>query len=134
MYAKYEEEIDSSVMARMLGMEEFEVEEAWAYWEASGLVKRSKDGSSIEFIRMVERFYGKSALRSLQESPVTTEPELEEDDGTEDNFDDEEVDTFYDFDSTDSAETEPAKKEPRKKSAAEERILVILCRTRQRQR
>lgn len=52
MYAKYEEEIDSSVMARMLGMEEFEVEEAWAYWEASGLVKRSKDGSSIEFIRM----------------------------------------------------------------------------------
>ncbi len=124
MYAKYEEEIDSSVMARMLGMEEFEVEEAWAYWEASGLVKRSKDGSSIEFIRMVERFYGKSALRSLQESPVTTEPELEEDDGTEDNFDDEEVDTFYDFDSTDSAETEPVKKAPRKKSAAEERLLV----------
>ena len=124
MYAKYEEEIDSSVMARMLGMEEFEVEEAWEYWEARGLVKRSQDGSSIEFIRMVERFYGKSAVRSQQESLVATETEIEEDDGTEDNFDDEEVDTFYDFDSTDSAETEPAKKAPRKKSAAEERILV----------
>lgn len=124
MYAKYEEEIDSSIMARMLGMEEFDVEEAWDYWEARGLVKRSKDGTTIEFIRMVERLYGKNAVRSQQESLVATEPETEEDDGTEDNFDDEEVDTFYDFDSTDNAEPEPEKKPVRKKTAAEERIMV----------
>lgn len=59
MYAQYKEEIDNAGLARTLGMDEFEIEEAWEYWEARGLVRRSKDGSSIEFIRMVEQFYGK---------------------------------------------------------------------------
>lgn len=59
MYAQYEEEIDTAGLARTLGMETFEVEEAWDYWEARGLVRRSSDGNEIEFLRMVERFYGK---------------------------------------------------------------------------
>ena len=124
MYAQYEEEIDTSIMARMLGMEEFEVEEAWDYWEARGLVKRSKDGSTVEFIRMVERFYGKGKPYSQPMSIAVQPDESTEDDGTEDNFDDEDVDPFYDFDSTDSAESDPVKKTERTPAPIDESILV----------
>ena len=62
MYAQYEEEIDTAGLARSLSMEELEVEEAWEYWEARGLVRRSKDGSTIEFLRLVEQFYGKDGI------------------------------------------------------------------------
>ena len=124
MYAQYEEEIDSYIMAKMLGMEENEVEEAWDYWEGLGLVKRSKDGTSIEFIRMVERFYGKSKGYMHSAAMVSRESEPEKDDGMEDGFDDEEVDIYYDFDSTDNEEPKSEKRPEEKKSAAEERIMV----------
>lgn len=124
MYAKYEEEIDSSIMAKMLGMEEFEVDEAWNYWEARGLVKRSSDGSDIEFIRMVEKLYGKGMPYS-QPVSIAVQPEGdEEDDGTEDNFDDEEVDPYFDFDSPDNAEPKQEEKPKKKMAPAEERIMI----------
>ena len=77
MYAQYKQEIDTVGLARSLGMDEFEVEEAWDYWEARGLVRRSKDGSTIEFLRMVERFYGKDKERP---EPRMIEDEMQGDD------------------------------------------------------
>ena len=105
MYAQYDEEIDSLMIARALDMSEGEVEDAWGYWEARGLVRKSEDGSLIEFVRMVEQFYGKSRAQSsvdYESRPHQTEDELSM------NFDDEEVDTFFDFDGEETEE--PAKK------------------------
>jgi DnaD/phage-associated family protein len=104
MYAQYDEEIDSLMIARALDMSEGEVEDAWGYWEARGLVRKSEDGSLIEFVRMVEQFYGKSRGQTAvdyEPKPAQAEDELDV------NFDDEEVDTFFDFDGEES--DEPAK-------------------------
>ena len=123
MYAQYEEEIDSVIMARTLGMDEFEVDEAWEYWEARGLVKRNKETRTIEFIRMVERLYGINRTYAQPVIPATAE-EPEEDSGMEDNFDDEAVDIYYDFDSQDNSSQEAEEKPVRKASAAENKALV----------
>ena len=105
MYAQYDEEIDSLMIARALGMSEGEVEDAWGYWAARGLVRKSADGALIEFVRMVEQFYGKSRILSAEEKE--SKPARAED-GYNENFDDEDVDTFFDFDREESEE--PAKK------------------------
>lgn len=64
MYAQYDQQIDSRTMALTLGITEKDVDNAWKYWEAKGLVKLSgeKDGGieEIEFIRQIDLFYGKT--------------------------------------------------------------------------
>ena len=107
MCAQYEEELDTAVLARTLGMQEFEIEEAWDYWEACGLIRRNKETSTIEFIRMVEKLYGKNRSYAQAASEPPAAEELV-DDGTGDNFDDEDVDIFYDFDSTSGGEEKKA--------------------------
>ena len=76
MYAQFNQEIDSRTMALTLGMTEKDVDNAWKYWEASGLVsyiRGADEGSTeIRFIRQIEQFYGKS-----YEEPAG-EPETEE--------------------------------------------------------
>ena len=106
MYAQYEEEIDTARLAMSLGMEEFEVEEAWDYWEARGLVRRSKDGSTLEFLRMVERFYGKGMGSSEPDAIDDALRAFDELEAEDDDFDDEEVDTYFDFDSESEDEDE----------------------------
>ena len=99
MYAQYEQETDNEILARTLGMSEEEVEEAWEYWAARGLVSKSRDGSVIEFKRMVELFYGKNTSYSEPKES----PSPDESDADESFFDEEDVDTFYDFDSDEEA-------------------------------
>lgn len=64
MYAQYGQEIDSRTMALTLGMTEKDVDNAWKYWEAKGLVlfRPSDNGEAaeIEFIRQIDLFYGKT--------------------------------------------------------------------------
>ena len=76
MYAQFNQEIDSRTMALTLGMTEKDVDNAWKYWEARGLVsyiRGADEGSTeIRFIRQIEQFYGKS-----YEEPAG-EPETEE--------------------------------------------------------
>lgn len=87
MYAQYDEEIESLMIARALDMSEGEVEDAWGYWEARGLVRKSKDGSLIEFVRMVEQYYGKSRAQNA----VDYEPKaVQAEDELAVNFDDRE--------------------------------------------
>lgn len=102
--AQYEEETDNRKLAMILGLTETEVEEAWEYWAAQGLIRKSSDGLTIEFSRMLESFYGKSAPYPVAETAEAAKAESEPDTSGNENFDDEEVDTFYDFDSTDGAE------------------------------
>ena len=91
MYAQYEEEIDSRTMALTLGLTESDVDNAWKYWEANGLVvihgSHETDDYSIEFVRQIDLFYGKTIEESY---PVTessegrdsaASPEPESDDG-----------------------------------------------------
>ncbi|MBR2539941.1 MAG: DnaD domain protein [Mogibacterium sp.] len=64
MYAQYEEEIDSRTMALTLGLNEKDVDNAWKYWESKGLVRlygsRETEDFSVEFIRQIDLFYGKT--------------------------------------------------------------------------
>ena len=48
-YSQYEEETNNRSLAMILGMTEEEIEEAWEYWAAKGLVTKNADGSVIEF-------------------------------------------------------------------------------------
>lgn len=72
MYAQFEEEIDSRTMALTLGLTESDVDNAWKYWEANGLVaihgSRDSDDYSIEFVRQIDLFYGKTIEETY---PVT---------------------------------------------------------------
>lgn len=95
MYAQYEEETNNEMLARTLGISEEEVEEAWEYWAARGLVKKTEDGSVIEFNRMVERFYGKNTEYSAADN-AQSYPEAAADESEADEEDD---DRFHDFDS-----------------------------------
>ena len=64
MYAQYEQQIDSRTMALTLGITEKDVDNAWKYWEAKGLVRLTADESGgieeVEFIRQVDLFYAKT--------------------------------------------------------------------------
>lgn len=63
MYAQYDETLDTRTMALTLGMTEAEVTAAWRYWEKRGLVTvtgSESDRNEIEFVRLIEMFYGKS--------------------------------------------------------------------------
>ena len=89
-YSQYEEETNNRSLAMILGMTEEEIEEAWEYWAAKGLVTKNADGSVIEFNRMLEKFYGKNTLSLDLDTPSEE---------YDDDLDEEDVDTFYDFDS-----------------------------------
>lgn len=95
MYAQYEEETSNEILARTLGMTETEIEEAWEYWAARGLVNKTENGGVIEFNRMVERFYGKNTAGP---SPADI-PSYSEAGAGEAGTDDEEEVMFHDFDS-----------------------------------
>ena len=68
MYAQYGEEIDTKTMALTLGITEAEVENAWKYWAAKDLVRLGGDPdagvTSVEFVRQIDLFYGKSIEES----------------------------------------------------------------------
>lgn len=68
MYAQYELKPNRTKLAKLLGLSETEIEEAWIYWESRGLVRieRERDAnneevSSIVFIRKIEELYGKAS-------------------------------------------------------------------------
>ena len=68
MYAQYELKPNRTELAKLLGLSETEIEEAWIYWESRGLVRieRERDAnneevSSIIFIRKIEELYGKAS-------------------------------------------------------------------------
>ena len=65
MYAQYGQTMNSQMLAMQLQLSEEEVEEAWVYWEARGLVKRSRvrdenneDMITVDFVNLVEELYG----------------------------------------------------------------------------
>ena len=75
MYAQFNQEIDTRTMALTLGMTEKDVDNAWKYWEARGLVsyiRGAEEGSTeIRFIRQIEQFYGKSYDDDTADEPET---------------------------------------------------------------
>ena len=82
MYAQYNQEIDSRTMALTLGLTEKDVDNAWKYWEARGLVSyrpgENGEGTEITFIRQIEQFYGKSYEDEDEPAPEETSAGSEE--------------------------------------------------------
>lgn len=76
MYAQYDQQIDSKTMAMTLGISEKDVDNAWKYWEAKGLVILTPDEEGgieeIEFVRQIDLFYGKTLEDAY---PVNGRPE-----------------------------------------------------------
>lgn len=64
MCARHGQEIDTGKLALILGISEQDVEEAWIYWEAKGLVRIVKDAGTEEngivFISQIEALYGRA--------------------------------------------------------------------------
>ena len=67
MYAQYGQAMETQKLAMQLRLSEEEVEEAWVYWEAGGLVKRirgknenNEDIVTIEYTSLVEELYGRT--------------------------------------------------------------------------
>ena len=91
MYAQYGDDIDTAVLAKTMKMTEEEVDEAWEYWEARGLIKKRKDavggGATIEFLRMIEKFYGKQSVDSESKGEEQTSDERLIDDDLKSVFD-----------------------------------------------
>ena len=94
MCACHNQDVDSRKLALILGLREADVEEAWIYWEARGLVKRTGDGETQElaFISQIESLYGKT------DAPAA--PPAEEDYEEEDD-DEEDVPLYISIDNTD---------------------------------
>lgn len=85
MYAQYEIKPDRSELAKLLGLSEEEIAEAWIYWESRGLVRiiREKDSnneevSHIVFLSKIEELYGKLS-EPQQAATVSSEVTAEED-------------------------------------------------------
>ena len=93
MCARHNQDIDSRKLALILGLREADVEEAWVYWEARGLVRRTGEGETQElvFISQIESLYGNS-----DEAPALPE---EEKDYVEE--DEEDVPLYISIDDTD---------------------------------
>ena len=67
MYAQYDEQLDSRALSMTLGINEDEIEKAWEYWAAHGLVKLMETGSGnreVEFVRQIDMFYGRTGAES----------------------------------------------------------------------
>ncbi|MBE6041925.1 MAG: DnaD domain protein, partial [Clostridiales bacterium] len=74
MYAQYEQETDSAIIAHTLGMTEKDVDNAWKYWESKGLVSISEDSrgdTGVEFIKQIDLFYGKTIEESYPVGPAS---------------------------------------------------------------
>lgn len=68
MYAQYELEPDRSELARLLGLSEEEIAEAWIYWESRGLVRiinerdeNNEEVSTVIFLSKIHELYGKTS-------------------------------------------------------------------------
>ena len=61
MYAQYEQEIDLRKTANILGLSENDLEGAWKYWEAKGLVELTGSGDDLEvqYLSQLDNFFGK---------------------------------------------------------------------------
>ncbi len=76
MYAEHGLAMNNETIARQLGLEERQVQEAWSYWEKMGAVRRRWQESGkpeyiIEFVNLKELLYGKNT------SPVQGEEQRE---------------------------------------------------------
>ncbi len=76
MYAEHGLAMNNETIARQLGLEERQVQEAWSYWEKMGAVRRrwqesGKPDYVIEFVNLKELLYGKNT------SPVQGEEQRE---------------------------------------------------------
>ena len=92
MCARHKQDIDSRKLALILGLREADVEEAWIYWEARGLVRRTVDGDmqQLSFISQIDSLYGNAA-----DVPAIPEEEVYEDE------DDEDIPLYVSIDNTD---------------------------------
>ena len=92
MCARHKQEIDTRKLALILGLREADVEEAWIYWEARGLVRRTADGDAqqLSFISQIDSLYGNAA-----DVPAIPEEEVYEDE------DDEDIPLYVSIDNTD---------------------------------
>ena len=88
MAAQNLEEIDNSKFAKLLGMTETEVDNAWNYWARRGVVRliNTEDGSDygIEFISLIDRIYSNSSIEAK-----SYEAEKEEVVSSNESYDDE---------------------------------------------
>ena len=93
MAAQNLEEIDNSKFAKLLGMTETEVDNAWNYWARRGVVRliNTEDGSDygIEFISLIDRIYSNSSIEAKSD-----EAEKEEVVSSNESYDDEISDEF----------------------------------------
>ena len=86
MYAQYELQPDRSELAKLLGLSEDEIAEAWIYWESRGLVRivnekddNNEEVSTVIFISKIHELYGKTGEPQTA-APAGTEAEASEDD------------------------------------------------------
>ena len=83
LYAQYDLKPDRRELAKLLGLSEEEIAEAWIYWESRGLVKimREKDDSGEEvshivFVSKIEELYGKIAEAQPAPLPVAQQDDM----------------------------------------------------------
>ena len=83
MYAQYDLKPDRRELAKLLGLSEEEIAEAWIYWESRGLVRitREKDSSNeevshIAFVPKIEELYGKFAEPQQAPAPAAQDEEM----------------------------------------------------------
>ena len=84
MYAQYEVEPNRQELAKLLGISEEEVEEAWIYWDSKGLVKnvkgRDENGEEVNqiiFLNQIDLLYGK--VPQAEAAEETYVPSTEDD-------------------------------------------------------
>ena len=81
MYSQCQMEIDTTQMSHNLGLSEQELFDAWKYWESEGLVRIHGSGQfnqmHIEFIRQIDKLYGKGSDASQQPSPNSNDREAD---------------------------------------------------------
>ena len=83
LYAQYDLKPDRRELAKLLGLSEEEIAEAWIYWESRGLVRimREKDDSGEEvshivFVSKIEELYGKIAEAQPAPLPVAQQDDM----------------------------------------------------------
>ena len=94
MCARHGQDIDTKKLALILGISERDVNEAWIYWEAKGLVRivrsAGTEENGIVFISQIESLYGRASTgpaRVETEAPETAEAEEEAEAGADDEVD-----------------------------------------------
>ena len=79
MYAQYEQEIDLRKTANILGLSENDLEGAWKYWEAKGLVELTGSGDDLEvqYLSQLDNFFGKGISSKDSEIGSDTDEDSE---------------------------------------------------------